>query len=67
MFLKGAQKLPPGMGHSLYEEKVNLYIAQGTTAKAQGTMALAVNVVGYFEVILRPEKYVIFSFLKTSS
>ena len=55
MFLKGAQKLPPGMGHSLYEEKVNLYIAQGTTAKAQGTMALAVNVVGYFEVILRPD------------
>ena len=37
------------LGH-FAEESVNLYFAKGTTAKAQGTTATAVGVVGYFKV-----------------
>ncbi len=41
-------------GQALYEENVNLYLnfARGTTAKAQGTTAIAVGAVGYFEARL---------------
>ena len=45
--LKGAQQFVIGTWH-LYEENVNLYrnLAQGFTAKAQDTVAIAVVAVG---------------------
>ena len=39
-----------GKGHFYDEENLSLYwnLAKGTTAKAPGTMAIAVGAVGYF-------------------
>ncbi len=52
--LEGAQQFFfPVRGHSC-EEYVNLYwnFAKGTTTKAQGTTAIAVGAVGYFEACM---------------
>ncbi len=44
--LEGAQQFSSGKGHN-----VNFYwnLTEGTTAKAQGTTAIAVGAVDYFE------------------
>ena len=48
--LKGAQQHFLRKG-ALYEDNLNLYcnFAKGTTAKAQGTAAIAVGALGYLE------------------
>ena len=47
---KGHNNFPLVRGH-LYEDNVNLYrnLVQGTTAKVQGTTAIAADVMGYFK------------------
>ena len=52
--LEGAQQHFLRKG-ALCEDNLNLYLnfAKGTTAKAQGTMAIAVGVVGHFEACCR--------------
>ena len=48
--LEGAQQFSSGNWH-FYESNVKLYrnLAEGTTAKAQGTTATAVDELGYFK------------------
>ena len=49
--VEGAQQFPSGKGAKFCEGKVNLYwnFSKGTTAKAQGTVAIAAGAVGYFK------------------
>ena len=50
MVPEGAQQFPFGKGH-FYEENSSLYLnfAKSTASKAQGTTAIAVGAMGYFE------------------
>ena len=49
--LKGAQYFYSGKGHLFFGEDLYWNLAEGTTAKVQGTTAIAVGAVGFWPEI----------------